>query len=693
VSLAVALGGVALLAAWRLAAPTTVTSLLLAGELGLVAWAFHRHGRLHVIGPLCVYDLVRQARRGTTTVLRCLYALLLLGLLYVLVADHFPQYAGFKEFFADPPARSIHDWAHFAQRFVGAILTWQGIAVLLLTPAYLAGAVAEEKERKTIILLLTTRLRDREIVLGKLLGRLGHLGCILLTGLPILLLARLWGGVDGNVLLAGFVATALAMLSIGSVCMLCSVVANSVLVAVVSSYGLVLLLGIFCVAVPETSPVGFLSGYESRVQSAWTAWKEAVAGAQAAWAPGLPPPVRPPPPDADAILLQMLLACLTIHGSAFLICTALAVGLLREMCLAPGNAPVATPLPRAVVTSSWDPVEPLPAPRPRPVVTPVPAGTLVRTFDYDGLLYRRNVPVCEPALLWKEAYHGMLAPKGAVFFNEVRRHWLTYLVLIAVGMCLALILHTRQGPEWGEFIKGINYPVRFLTVLVAGVWCVALGFRVAGSITREREQQTLEPLLLLPVERREILAAKWQGSVLRSGQFGIALVVFWAFGLAVGVLHPWAVVLLVALCAAHIAFLASLGLWLSLNSRNTLWANMTMALVLLLLFGGAWMGLVDEALTSPGRDGPEWREVLLDVGLNPARAWWYAGFSWHDCAAAWANGDVLFWQRISTSLVGAAFYGAGAWVFWRLCCRRFEKKPPANRPRVAATNEPSAQEA
>src|SRR5262249_42521634 len=153
--------------------------------------------RVHVVGPLLVYDLVRQARRGATTLIRCLYALLLLGLLYVLVTDHFPEYAGFKEFFAAPVARSIHDWARFAQRFVTSILPLQGVAVLLLTPAYLAAAIAEEKERKTIILLLTTRLRDREIVLGKLLGRLAHLACILLTGLPILLLTRLWGGVDG----------------------------------------------------------------------------------------------------------------------------------------------------------------------------------------------------------------------------------------------------------------------------------------------------------------------------------------------------------------------------------------------------------------------------------------------------------------------------------------------------------------
>ena len=53
----------------------------------------------------------------------------------------------------------------------------------------------EEKERDTLRLLFTTPLLDREIVLGKLLGRLTHLGTVILAGLPILSLIPIWGGV------------------------------------------------------------------------------------------------------------------------------------------------------------------------------------------------------------------------------------------------------------------------------------------------------------------------------------------------------------------------------------------------------------------------------------------------------------------------------------------------------------------
>src|SRR5262249_60934626 len=77
----------------------------------------------------------------------------------------------------------------------------RGPAVLVLPPAYLAGAIAEEKDRRTLPLLFLTPLYDREIVLGKLFARLAHLGGVLLTGVPILSLLLLWGGVDRPVLL------------------------------------------------------------------------------------------------------------------------------------------------------------------------------------------------------------------------------------------------------------------------------------------------------------------------------------------------------------------------------------------------------------------------------------------------------------------------------------------------------------
>src|SRR5262249_18506972 len=139
---------------------------------------------------------------------------------------------------------------------------------------------------KTLELLFTTPLLDREIILGKMLGRLTHLACIFLTALPLISLTQFWGGVDGPALLAGFAVTGLALLSVGSLSMLCSVLAPNVLLAVVSSYGLVLVFGIFCTALPACSPVTFLGEFDRRFDAEWKEWSDLVSSSLTYGGPG-----------------------------------------------------------------------------------------------------------------------------------------------------------------------------------------------------------------------------------------------------------------------------------------------------------------------------------------------------------------------------------------------------------------------
>ena len=65
-------------------------------------------------------------------------------------------------------------------------------ALVLLTitavqaPAVLAGSLAGERERGILQLLLTTAASPREIVEGRLLGKLCQVGMIILAGVPVL---------------------------------------------------------------------------------------------------------------------------------------------------------------------------------------------------------------------------------------------------------------------------------------------------------------------------------------------------------------------------------------------------------------------------------------------------------------------------------------------------------------------------
>jgi hypothetical protein len=74
-------------------------------------------------------------------------------------------------------------------------------------------------------------------------------------------------------------------------------------------------------------------------------------------------------------------------------------------------------------------------------------------------------------------------------------------------------------------------------------------------------------------------------------------------------------------CAVYVAFIVSIGLWLSLGSRNVLWANAKMSVVLLALFVGSLL-VKWEVGTRPQTLSACFLEAFSQVGVNPPRAQW-----------------------------------------------------------------------
>ncbi|HMF15158.1 MAG TPA: ABC transporter permease subunit, partial [Gemmataceae bacterium] len=256
----------AIVAALLRVSPALVIATALFGVL-LAAWAVRRRGA-EAAGPMFFYDLVRLARRGRSTSLRCLYALLLLVGLYFVYATRFPVEAEFANLFRLRPKVRLEELAHFAGTFATSLFALQSAAVLILTPAYVSGAIAEEKERRTLELLFTTHLTDREIVLGKLFGRLIHLLGVVLAGLPILMVLQVWGGVEPLLPLAGFFVTVLTLFSVGGICMYCSVACRDSFTALVISYVVVVPVAVGGIFVPGcffSSPVAFVMSLEMQL--------------------------------------------------------------------------------------------------------------------------------------------------------------------------------------------------------------------------------------------------------------------------------------------------------------------------------------------------------------------------------------------------------------------------------------------
>src|SRR4029079_9185923 len=111
--------------------------------------------------------------------------------------------------------------------------------------------------------------------------------------------------------------------------------------------------------------------------------------------------------------------------------------------------------------------------------------------------------------------------------------------------------------------------VRGLGTAVACFMLVQVAVRAAGSLSGEREQQTLDSLLATPLRNRSILFAKWLGSVGSVRAFWPWLAVIWAAGVATGRLHPLAIPCVLLAWLVFAGFLAALGLWFSVASRTT----------------------------------------------------------------------------------------------------------------------------
>ena len=162
-----------------------------------------------VIGPIFTRELVTSPRRWQHFVYRSLYG----ALLWVLIYTAWLVLAGTQII------RTVQDMAFFGSTLFMILAPLQLALLTFLAATRSASAVAQEKDKKTILLLLMTRLSNHELVLGKMLASLLEVLVMLASALPIFMLLTLFGGVSlaqvGRVFLVTL-ATVLVAGSLGS---------------------------------------------------------------------------------------------------------------------------------------------------------------------------------------------------------------------------------------------------------------------------------------------------------------------------------------------------------------------------------------------------------------------------------------------------------------------------------------------
>ena len=123
--------------------------------------------------------------------------------------------------------------AQLGKFLLGTVVVFQFFFVALLAPAFTAGIITGEREKQTYDLLMTTLLRPRSIILGKMGAALAWLLLLVLAVVPLSSLSFLLGGVALEELVLALVVLLAATFFYGAIGLFWSSVMRSTIAAVV----------------------------------------------------------------------------------------------------------------------------------------------------------------------------------------------------------------------------------------------------------------------------------------------------------------------------------------------------------------------------------------------------------------------------------------------------------------------------
>ncbi len=490
-----------------------------------------------LLGPLFRVEMVSVARRRRYFLLRVVYGLLALFLLWT-------AYTSLQSLsLGNATTISIQQGARLATQFFIAFCWLQIIAVLTVGPALAVGTIATERERCTIEYLFTTDLSNAEIVLGKLAARLCLLGQLLLVGLPILFLFRLLGGIPAKLLVVTFLYAASSALLVASLSICVSVWSERSRDATVRVYLLLGVLILLPILLQAWGGMGFFRG--------------------ALWAD---------------LIRPVLDFCISINplwnlgmaiGNQNAIGARLDLSVIwqtvgRQLLVSLGAIGLAVFAVRRVHLKE----------------TTVAAGRQQkRRRQWKLTRWRR--PLKSDAMVWKELFAATATTKLG-FIGRVS------VVLILITSCAftvqALLQSVAMGNQYSFFMQ---YLGGFTGFLGTGI-LLMLAARAAGLVTSEKERDCWLSLLSTPLTGSQIMRAKLWGNLYSVRWPLLVLSLNWVLGILQEPAFVGATLLLLATFLMQAWYVSSVGLCFSLSSQTTLRA-MGATLGTLVFTGGGYM--------------------------------------------------------------------------------------------------------
>jgi ABC-type transport system involved in multi-copper enzyme maturation permease subunit len=165
--------------------------------------------RLIPANPILLRVVENGGKRRRDLIIRCAY----LGLLIVLVLISLYNTS------SNVTTASLAELAKTSATVFQNLSYLQLGLVALLAPIFTAGAITQEKDSQTYDILLATPLSNGQIVLGSLLSRLFFVVALLISGIPIFSITQIFGGVAINNIIVSFLIAAATAFVTGALAM------------------------------------------------------------------------------------------------------------------------------------------------------------------------------------------------------------------------------------------------------------------------------------------------------------------------------------------------------------------------------------------------------------------------------------------------------------------------------------------
>ncbi|TWT57333.1 ABC-2 family transporter protein [Thalassoglobus neptunius] len=520
-------------------------------------------------GPIVTRELTTAPRKYQHFGLRAGYAAAMCVLMFTCS----------QSTFASEIPRGIGDISRFSV-FVFDLMCF--VQLLIVTGASLlfaAGNVSQEKDRRTLILLLMTDLKNTELVIGKTLAGLLPVFTMIAVSIPVLMSLTILGGITIDQIVWFEILCVVAALAAGSWGALVAFWRDKTFQTIaITLMGAGIFLG-------TVQILGTLIGAETLVGRFFLSFNPFHA---------LSTLLRPLAVRVDGESASSL----AIHSSLSLLGLAIALWVytcLRVRIWNPTRAVFLTTVDEkttpdaenaaseTLTTENVDAVS---------VSQLVAEGTDAQEaeeeLDRATTAVRASRTIWDTPIIWREictqAYGNRVGLIKAAYF------------LVAV----ASLVWLRGIPEDAPLIRGVMTASGVAFVLLSLLALILVNAQAVTSLTSERDGQTLELLLVTEVTAKEFIFGKLGGALFNMKEVIVVPVVFAVMAWAQGQYNLEGLIFLLLGYLTLVVFATTLGLHSGLTFSNSRSAIMNSLGTLFFLFVGVFvcMLLIVEARKS-----------------------------------------------------------------------------------------------